>query len=119
MILFKGGWIFDGSGPRLDGHGVLIEGARIAKVAPLGEFDGFGGETVDTLGATLLPGLIDCHVHLVYSGHPDPRAALAKQSPAETTLTALENAQKNLSGGITAVRDGRGKDHLEVAVRDV
>jgi imidazolonepropionase-like amidohydrolase len=118
VILFKGGWVFDGAGQRLDGHGVLIEDARIAKVAPLSEFDSFTGEAVDTTGATLLPGLIDCHVHLVYSGHPDPRAALAKQSPAEITLTALENAQKNLAGGITAVRDCGGKDHLEFAVRD-
>ncbi len=118
MILFKGGWVFDGTGKRLDGHGVLIEGARIAKIAPQGEFEGFAGEAVDTRGATLMPGLIDCHVHLVYSGHPDPRSTISKQSPAEITLTALDNARKNLAGGVTAVRDCGGKDHLEFAVRD-
>jgi len=118
VILFKGGSVFDGSGQKLEGHGVLVEGARIAQVAPLGEFDGFSGEAVDTAGATLMPGLIDCHVHLVYSGHADPRAALTKQSPAEIALTALENAQKNLAGGVTAVRDCGGKDYLEFAVRD-
>ncbi len=118
MILFRGGWVFDGTGQRLDGHGVLVEGAQIARVAPLAEFDGFAGETVDTGGGTLLPGLIDCHVHLVYSGQPDARAAMAKQSPADITLMALENAQKSLAGGITAVRDCGGKDHLEFAVRD-
>jgi imidazolonepropionase-like amidohydrolase len=117
-MLFKGGLVFDGKGTRLDGHGVLVEGDRIAKVAPAGEFDGFAGQVVDTGGGTLLPGLIDCHVHLVYSGQPDPRTSVMKQSPAETTLTALENAQKNLASGITAVRDCGGKDHLEFGVRD-
>ena len=118
VILFKGGLIFDGAGNRLEGQGVLVESASITRVAPQGEFDGFAGETVDTSGATLLPGLIDCHVHLIYSGHPDPRAAMLRQSPADITMTALENAQKDLAGGITAVRDCGGKDHLEFAVRD-
>lgn len=118
MILFKGGSVFDDAGGRLEGHGVLIEDGCIAKVAPCGEFEGYAGETVDTSGGTLLPGLIDCHVHLVYSGQPDPRSALARQSPAETALVTLENAQKDLAGGITAVRDCGGKDHLEFAVRD-
>ncbi len=118
MILFKGGLVFDGMGRRLEGQGVLVEGERIAKLAPLGEFDGFAGETVDTGGGTLLPGLIDCHVHLVYSGHADARAAMAKQSPSDIALIALENAQKSLAGGITAVRDCGGKDYLEFGVRD-
>ena len=117
-ILFKGGLVFDGKGGRLEGLGVLLEGARIARVAPLAEFEGFAGETVDTGGGTLLPGLTDCHVHLVYSGHADARAFMAKQSQADITLTALANAQKNLAGGITSVRDCGGKDHLEFAVRD-
>lgn len=118
MMLFKGGLVFDGKGNRLEDHGVLVEGDRITEVAPAGEFDGFAGQVVDTGGGTLLPGLIDCHVHLVYSGHPDPRAAMAKQSPSDIALTALENAQKNLAGGVTAVRDCGGKDHLEFGVRD-
>jgi imidazolonepropionase-like amidohydrolase len=118
VVLFKGGLVFDGTGARLEGQGVLVEGGRIARIAPQGEFDGYAGDTVDTGGATLMPGLIDCHVHLVYSGHPDPGAVLRKQTPAEITLTALENAQKCLAGGVTAVRDCGGKDHLEFAVRD-
>ena len=37
---------------------------------------------------------------------------------AEVTLLALQNAQRNLRGGITSVRDCGGKDYLEFAVRD-
>jgi imidazolonepropionase-like amidohydrolase len=95
-----------------------MEDGAIRRVAPLGEFEGFAGTRFDTSGGTLLPGLIDCHVHLVYSGEANPRPVLGMKTPAQITLTALENAQRNLRGGVTAVRDCGGKDYLEFAVRD-
>ncbi len=116
--LYAGGKIFDGEATVLDEHGLLVEGDSIARIAPMAEFDGFAGERVDTSGGTLLPGLIDCHVHLVYTGGADPRSTSERMMPAETALTALENAQKSLAGGITALRDCGGKDYLEFAVRD-
>lgn len=117
-ILYAGGLVFDGQGRMLERHGVLTEGERITRVAPLVEFEGFSGVRVDTTGCTLLPGLIDCHVHLVYAGEPDPYVALAKLTPGQVTMKALAMAQANLRGGITAVRDCGGKDYLEFAVRD-
>lgn len=117
--LYSGGLIFDGVGARLEGHAVLTDGAEIKRVAPVGEFDGFAGIAVDTSGGTLLPGLIDCHVHLIFVGAPDPYSVLVKQNAADITLTALENAQKNLRAGITAVRDCGGKDYLELSVRNM
>ena len=117
-MLFSGGLVFDGEGGMLDGRGVAVDGGRIVRVAPIGEFDGFDGDRIDTGGATLLPGLIDCHVHLVNDGAPDPFARISRMSDAEITLLALSNAQANLRGGITSVRDCGGKDYLEFAVRD-
>ena len=117
-MLFGGGLVLDGEHEPLEGHGVAVEGGRIARVAPLGEFDGFAGDRVDTAGAALLPGLFDCHVHLVYDGAADPQARLDRMSDAEITLVALHNAQRNLRGGVTSVRDCGGKDYLEFAVRD-
>jgi imidazolonepropionase-like amidohydrolase len=73
---------------------------------------------VDTTGNTLLPGLFDCHVHLVFSGSADPFQELIKLSAGGVTIKAFENAQANLLGGITSVRDCGGKDYLEFAVRD-
>ena len=117
-ILFVGGKVFDGLGRTLPGHGVLVDGGRIARVAPAAEFSGYAGRKVDTAGMTLMPSLGDCHVHLVYTGAADPHAQMNKQGPAQITLTALENAQAALRGGITAVRDCGGKDYLEFGVRD-
>jgi imidazolonepropionase-like amidohydrolase len=117
-MLFTGGRVFDGLGQTLDGHAVLVEDGQIARVAPAGEFNGYAGRKIDTAGMTLMPGLGDCHVHLVYTGGADPNTIMSKQSAAEITLTALQNAQTALRSGMTALRDCGGKDYLEFAVRD-
>ena len=116
--LYAGGLVFDGEKQLLENHGVAVDGPKITRVAPIDEFDGFDGDTVDTAGATILPGLFDCHVHLVHDGAADPVARMNKMSDAEITLLALQNAQRNLRGGVTSVRDCGGKDYLEFAVRD-
>lgn len=118
QTLFIGGKVFDGRGQVLPNHGVLVEGKNVARVAPAGEFTGLAGRRVDTGGMTLMPGMADCHVHLVYTGSADPHVQMSKQGPAQITLTALENAQAALRGGFTALRDCGGKDYLEFGVRD-
>lgn len=116
--LYIGGTILDGEGGMLEGHGLLVEGERIARLAPAAEFEGFAGETVDTAGMTLLPGLIDCHVHLCLGAEGDPGTAQGKLSPAQLAMRCLERAQATLAGGVTAIRDCGGKDYIEFAVRD-
>ncbi|RZA13586.1 MAG: amidohydrolase family protein, partial [Lysobacteraceae bacterium] len=75
------------------------------------------GPRFDLDGDTLLPGLIDCHVHLTMSG--DGKAVTGQgNGNAALTLQALENAQASLRGGVTALRDCGGVDHVEFAVRD-
>lgn len=116
--LFLGGLIFDGTNPVREGWAVLAEGGRIRRVAPLAEFDGYAGTRVDTAGCTLMPGLIDCHVHL-NMGAQDNVVGLLRDMPAgELTLHTLENAQATLAGGITALRDLGGRDYVEMDVRD-
>jgi imidazolonepropionase-like amidohydrolase len=116
--LYSGGLVFDGSGNLLENHGVLIDGERISSIAPIGDFEGYSGEIIDTSGGTLLPGLIDCHVHLVYCGEADPKSSLLKLGPGQIVMTAFENAQQTLSSGVTSIRDLGGRDYLEFAVRD-
>jgi len=116
--LFTGGLLIDGMGKRLEGQAVLVADGRIARIAPQGEFSGFAGTVIDTGGGTLLPGLIDCHVHLIYTAAADPRGVMMKQRDSEIVVTAMDNAFTNLKGGVTAVRDCGGKDYLEFAVRD-
>jgi imidazolonepropionase-like amidohydrolase len=116
--LFRGGNFLTPTGQVQAAHGVLVERGRIKRVAPVAEFNGYTGPVHDTTGCTLLPGLIDCHVHLLFAGDGNPSQALKAMGPGEIVLRALENAQKTLRGGVTAVRDCGGKDYLEFAVRD-
>ena len=115
--LYLNGRVFDGDRV-IDGHGVLIDGDRIARVAPAGDFEGFAGEVVDCTGCTLMPGLIDCHVHLMFRGEPDPWASLEKLDAAHAVLRALEHARDTLLGGVTSIRDCGGREYQEFAVRD-
>lgn len=99
---------------------VLIEGERIADVGDPGSLDGrlAGGERVDLAGATVLPGLIDCHVHLVLTGAPGDRVEYDSMSPAQWILRATGLAQQHLAAGVTTVRDLGGWDHVVFPVRD-
>ena len=116
--LYSGGKLFDGLNQPVAGHAVLVEDGKVARVAPAAEFDGFQGEVVDTTGGTLMPGIIDCHVHLCLGAEADPRAAGDKLTTGEIVVRALQRAQETLAGGITAIRDCGGRDYLEFAVRD-
>jgi imidazolonepropionase-like amidohydrolase len=117
-MLFAGGDVLDPTGKVLPGHSILVEEGKVKSVGPAAQFEGFSGTLFDTTGCTVLPGLIDCHVHLVYGGEPNPRPILDELSDGAVTLKALRNAQVTLRGGVTAVRDCGGKDYLEFAVRD-
>src|SRR5215475_14448969 len=115
--LYAGGGLFDGE-KVVDGQGVLEEAGRIKRVAPAGEFTGFAGEKVDTSGGTLIPGLIDCHVHSLSGAEGNPGAAQDRLTAAQLAVRGMELMRATLEGGITAVRDCGGKDYIEFAVRD-
>ena len=118
QTLYVGGLLFNGTDAPQDGQGVMVEDGRVKRVAAAGEFAGFSGETVDTSGGTLMPGIVDCHVHLCLGAEGDPGSAADKLLPGQTVMKALDRAQASLAGGITALRDCGGKEFLEFAVRD-
>ena len=115
--LYVGGRLFDGENVH-DGQAVLEEGGKIKRVAPQGEFAGFAGERVDTSGGTLIPGIIDCHVHSLSGAEGNPGAAQDRLSAAQIAVRGMEYMRSTLEGGITAVRDCGGKDYIEFALRD-
>lgn len=116
--LFAGGLLFDGEAAPRPGLGVLVAEGRITRVAPLGEFEGFAGPRVDTSGGTLMPGLIDAHIHLGLEATGDVVTTLRARPHGDLTLKMLENAQATLRGGITAARDLGGVEWLEISLRN-
>jgi imidazolonepropionase-like amidohydrolase len=115
-LVLIGATLIDGAGgaPVRD-RAVVIEDGRIAEVTA-GRPG--GGPTLDLGGLTLLPGLINCHVHLCLGGEPDPTKILEVDAPALRTIKAVLRARQTLEAGITTVRDLGGPDGIPLAVRD-
>ncbi|HEY3942255.1 MAG TPA: amidohydrolase family protein [Acidimicrobiales bacterium] len=98
---------------------VLIDGATIKAVGPRGSCPVDGGvEVVDLTGCTVMPGMIDSHVHLGFDRSVVPTTHLSKESNPHLILRMAENARKLLSAGVTTARDLGGRDFLEVELRD-
>src|ERR1700726_2088031 len=79
------------------------------------------GERVDFPGCTILPGLIDTHVHLVMSALETNEAIIAQvgSETEEQLLTRVQaNAQSALRAGLTTVRDCGGTKNLVQRIRD-
>lgn len=109
QLAIAGALVFDGKDTLPFGEAiVLVEGERIAWLGPARDAPvGWDrGLVIDGTGQTLLPGLINCHVHL--SADPDPRflpAVALADSPALATLRAARNARLTLQAGETTVCD--------------
>ncbi|MFI0353851.1 amidohydrolase family protein [Actinomadura sp. 9N407] len=108
-LLLTGATIIDGLAPDpLPRGSVRVDGERIAEVGT-GEVAG-DADVVDLSGLTLLPGLIDAHVHLGYAS--EMRAMLNNElSIAERAADIFRNLNETLQAGFTAVRDCGGIDH--------
>jgi imidazolonepropionase-like amidohydrolase len=106
-VVLRAPRLLDGTGtPPVDDAALLLDGGRVAYAGPAaGLPDGADrAQALDFPGATLLPGLVDAHVHLVASGGPD-LAADVPRTEAERMLAAVVNARRQLEAGVTLVRD--------------
>ncbi|HYS02593.1 MAG TPA: amidohydrolase family protein [Candidatus Eisenbacteria bacterium] len=94
---------------------VLIEGDRIRSVGAALEPPA-EAQRYDFPDATILPGLIDCHVHLADVGEADPQDS-AGEDDAVRVLRLAQHAARTLRAGVTTVRDVGGRHHLEFGFR--
>lgn len=103
----KGGLIINGKGGHPIPNGlILVEDNRIHSVGPCESLPiPRDAEVIDLGSATLLPGLIDTHVHLVMNMEEDCVTSLAHKSAVESVVEAAQNARRALLGGVTTVRD--------------
>ncbi len=73
---------------------------------------------LDHPGCTVLPGLINCHVHLAFDGGPDPVNTVRETPDAELLDGMAERARQLLYSGVTTVRDLGDRDGLAIQLRD-
>lgn len=111
--LFTGGAVFDGTGSPAAPADVVVEGGRVVDVGV-----GLDGDVaVDCTGTTLLPGLVDCHVHVMMNDVDFMR--LAHTPFSYSFYEAARNLRLTLAAGMTTVRDAGGADlGLKKAVDD-
>jgi imidazolonepropionase-like amidohydrolase len=107
-IIFANAGVLDGtSRERREDHHVLVEGKQIREVSDR-PIRSAAAETIDLDGRTLMPGLIDAHVHVLAVD-----AALARLADRPVTLLTLQAAQVlegMLARGFTTIRDAGGAD---------
>jgi len=98
-MTLRAGTLIDGKGGVTQDAVVVIEGSRVARI---------GGEpkgTVHDLSRlTVLPGLIDTHVHISSHFGKDGRYTNEAETPAQFILYAMENAYRTLMAGFTTVQ---------------
>jgi imidazolonepropionase-like amidohydrolase len=112
VVLIKAGRLIEVRGGRvLENQGILVEGQRIKSVGPLAEIQRSAPSTatiIDLSRATVLPGLADCHTHILLQGDitsAEYDEQVLKESIPYRTIRASVAARIGLMNGFTVMRD--------------
>lgn len=121
---FKNCRIIDGAGGVIENGWLLVEDNLIGGIGPMNQAPaliaiGVGADdTEDMSGKTVLPGLIDCHVHLALDGSPDPMSKILAMTDPMATMHMVKHGEATLRAGVTTVRDLGSKNFIDLQVRD-
>lgn len=106
--------------PAIEGGAVLTAAGRIVAVGPLVEVveaAPAGVRRIDCPDSTVLPGLIDTHVHLAFDASDDPVAVLAGLGDADLRVGMAVRARRLVDSGVTTARDLGDRSGLAIALR--
>jgi imidazolonepropionase-like amidohydrolase len=118
ILVLRNGRVVDGRGGVVDRATLVVQGGRIVAVGPSRDVRvPKNARIVNASGWTILPGLIDCHVHLCLGGEPDVVAAVEQDPPSLTLLKASRYARATIEAGVTTVRDVGARDHSIFALK--
>lgn len=98
-IIIRAGALLDGKGGIQHNVDIVVSGGKIQKISPA-----TGKAAYDFRSGTVLPGMIDTHVHIAWHFGPDGRYQPRDTSPTAAMGYAVENAYATLMGGFTTVQ---------------
>jgi imidazolonepropionase-like amidohydrolase len=96
---------------------ILVDSGNISRVAPADALPP-EAEVIDLSGSTVLPGLIDCHVHLIFSASSYALGDVLVDDDQQLLLRGVAAARQALRVGITTVRDLGGRGGVTFRLRD-
>jgi imidazolonepropionase-like amidohydrolase len=99
---------------RIDGGTIVEVGTRSAMSEPPPP----DAEIIEYAGCTLMPGMIDSHVHIGFDSTLTPATARSAETDPHLLLRMAENCRKLLSIGVTTARDLGNRDFLDIELRD-
>ena len=117
-LVIHAGRLIDGTGAAPQGKvSILIHDDRITRVES-GFTSPVGAQVIDLSNDTVLPGLIDCHVHITSSFHKgDPIRNAVTRTAYDDEVDAVNNARATLMAGFTSVRDVGADTGVVVALK--
>jgi imidazolonepropionase-like amidohydrolase len=115
----RAGTLIDGAGRVVRGGEVLVRGRKIVEVGPTGSVrvPSTGVREIDARDGTVIPGLIDCHLHVTYSGHVGMQQLEWPRSLELAAVSAGANAAKALRFGYTSALDVGCRGKIGVATK--
>lgn len=120
VTAITGGRVIDGAGNAAIANGlVIVDGERITHVGPAGSAPvPAGAAIIDARGCTVLPGLMDVHVHISMSSPNDWRLDHYRRSLGTVAFETAANLRATLEAGVTTIRTVSDVAHLDIAARD-
>jgi imidazolonepropionase-like amidohydrolase len=118
MKVIRAGRLIDGTGAAVQhARSVFIDAGRIVGIESSGDLPG-DAEVIDASGQTVMPGMIDGHVHLVFSAGPHPLGDLGVEDDQRLLLRSVAAARQALGAGVTTLRDLGGRGGVTFRLRD-
>lgn len=118
--LIKNAQIIDGTGKKPFKGSFVIENDLIKSITYSDQqvIAEENNKIIDATNKFVIPGIINCHVHLGMNAGTHPMKTLASSSQLEVLLLAVQNAKKALKKGITTVRDCGALEYEILVLRD-